>query len=152
MNNYAMVTAYSEYVTNDNDKMGIDHVYTYTALDKLIAAIREVADENDYDVKVDLDMAMQKSDAIKKDPTSLKHANMIKDGFMVITKAMRNIQQAKYPNLSGEIDQLDKLANNVQDDEATLDQKDNIKSFFDKSSDILSKMSNEKINNYEYRE
>ncbi len=143
-NQYALVSAYTTYVRNDEDKMGLDHDYTHAAFDKLIAAIREVAEENNYDLKVDLESAEQKSDAIKKDPMSLKHANMIKDGFMVIAKAMRNLQQAKFGGLETDIDQLDQLANSVQEDVPTLEQKDNIKSFFNTASDILSDMSNTK--------
>ena len=140
------IVAFKNYVSNDEGMMGVDHEYTHEAFDRLVTAIKVVADNIDYNIETDLGMVKQKSDQIKKDPMSLKHANMIKDGFLTVVNTFQNMQEAKFSQLEMEVEELNQLANKVKNDTPTLDQKVTIKSFFDKSADLLITMNNSKNN------
>ncbi|MGB3466666.1 MAG: hypothetical protein WBA74_15400 [Cyclobacteriaceae bacterium] len=139
---YESSNEFSQYVANEDGKMGLDHVYTHKAFEKLIDAIKEVADNNDYDITVDLQKATDLSDQIKKDPMSLKHANMIKSGFMITSKALENIKNAKYSDAEMSIDELKTIASQLNVDEPTLDQKTVVKSYFDTSAEVIKEMNN----------
>ena len=53
---------------------------------------------------------------------------------------MQNMQKAKYPDLTAQAAEVRTAANSIIPDVLTLDQRDAVKSFFQKSADLLQNM------------
>lgn len=134
--------AVAEYVAfvSDPRSMGLDHEFTKDAFIKLRKAIEAKADEKDHDVSADLGQIDQHIDHITNDPYETTHANHIRKGSEVLANAMQNLQQAKFPNLSNEIQAVRQASNSIDPNSLTLDQRNAVKSFFDTSADLLQKM------------
>ena len=137
--NVTGIAAYMDYIQN-NKAMGLEHEYSHNALLKLIEATDEIATDLEVDIRADLDEARANANTITKDPEKLNHADKIKNAGMIITRALRTIQQQKYSDLKSDIDGLEKEVNQINPQEKTLDQKNDVKSFFDKAADVLTKM------------
>lgn len=138
--NNSTVAAYVDFVRSDTAEMALDHHYASEALTNLTQAIGAMADEADYDVKADLDEIRQYADQITNDPFETSHANSIRKAADIATRALQNLQRAKYPSLSGDVEQVGNAASAIDPDVLTLDQKDQVKGFFDRAADLLAKM------------
>lgn len=138
--NNGTVAAYVDFVKSDTNKMTIDHQYTSEALTKLTQATEAMANEADYDVQADLAEIKQYADQITDDAFETSHANSIRKAADIAARSLKNMQQAKYPSLSAEADQVSSAASAIDPDVLTLDQKDQVKGFFDQAADLLAKM------------
>jgi hypothetical protein len=138
--NNRTVSDYIRFVESDDNKMDLDHSYATEALDKLVQATNAMAEEIDYDVKADLDKVEQYTDKIKEDPFETTHADNIRKGAEVVTNALVKMQQAKFPELSEEGEEVRRACNSIKPEKLTLEQKDAVKSFFGKAADLLEKM------------
>lgn len=130
----------------DNDKMGVDHEYTVNALSKLINAVEAEAEEQNVDIKADLDQTRKNAFEITEDPESTKHADKIKKVATQIAASLETIQRQKFPNLSAESENVNNAANKINASTATLDQKDNINGFFESAGKLLQNMNQEETN------
>jgi len=138
--NNNIVVTYVKFINADTNTMGLDHAYTSEALTRLIDAVDAMASEVGYDVKSDIAKAKQLSDEIKKDPMVTNHADKIRSAADVLSTSLQNMQQAKYPDLSAEAADVKSAASAIKPETLTLDQRDAVKSFFRKASDLLTKM------------
>ncbi len=138
--NNSTVTAYVNFISSDTNKMSIDHSYTNEALLKLTNAINAMADQVGYNVKADLDKAKEYADKITNDPFETSHADAIRKAADILSTAMQNMQQAKYPGLENEVADVNSAAAAINPATLTLDQKDAVKNFFSKTSYLLGKM------------
>jgi len=134
------VNEYVTFVNNDKNKMALDHAYTNEALLKLTSAIDAMAVEVDFDIKADLDKAKQSANKITENPFETSHADEIRKAAEILSGSLQNIQVAKYPGLSNEAEQVTNAAMAIDPKVLTLDQKDAVKTFFARSSDLLEKM------------
>ncbi len=134
------VTSYITFVKGDTVKMALDHSYSSTALMKLVAATRAMADVSGFDIKADLDKADDDASQITKNPLATNHADLIKDAATHITTALQNMQRTKYPSLNMQAEAVNSAASAINPDVLTLDQKETIQTFFDKAADLLQKM------------
>ena len=134
------VASYIMFVKADTTKMSLDHSYASTALMKLVAATRAMAGEANFDIKADLDKAEDDANQITKNPAATNHADLIKDAATHIGTALQNLQHAKYPSLNTESDALTSAASGIDPAVLTLDQKQNVQSFFDKAANLLQQM------------
>lgn len=130
---------YEMYVKEDKD-MGLDHEFTHTALSKLIAAVGASAEALELDVSSDLNEASQNADDITKDPLSLDHADKIRKAGDLIVRALDKIQSEKYPDMGEEMDAVRAASQNIMADSMTLDQREDVKEFFQTTMRLLSKM------------
>jgi hypothetical protein len=121
-------------------EMSLDHDFTNKALANLIEAVRAQAKEDGYDVKADLDQARQYADVVTQDPYETSHADNIRKAAETIARALHNMQQANYPHLNNEAQEVQDAARNIKPGELTLEQKSEVKTFFRKSADLLDKM------------
>jgi len=137
------VVAYNRFISDPN--MGLDHEFASGALTKLIAATRATAEAVNVNIEADLAEAKVHADKITNDPSSLKHANIIKDAGKSITKALRTIQMEKFPEMEGELKNIQDAISGIDVNKPTLDQKNTIKSFFDNAGNLLTNINN----NYE---
>lgn len=134
------VAAYVTFIESDTSTMGLDHVYTHEALTKLANAVDAMAKEVDYDVNADIAKTKEYADDITKNPLEDTHANKIRSAAEILSNALQNIQQARYPSLSNEAAGVKSAAMAINPDLLTLDQRDAVKSFFGKAADLLHKM------------
>lgn len=86
--------------------MELDHSYTNEALLKLTEATRAIAEAINYEVKGDLDKVKEYADKITRDPFATSHADAIRKSADILSSVLQNIQQAKYPNLSNEVEEV----------------------------------------------
>lgn len=134
------VASYLQYVRNDPDKMGLDHIYTTEALTRLMAATEAKAATVGYDATTELGKVKEYADKIATDPLEETHANSIRKATDILTTTLQNMQEAKYPQLSSEMDKLREASAAINPDVLTLDQKQAVKSYFDRAADVLQKM------------
>ena len=133
------VADYVAYV-NGAQAMGLDHNYTNGALLRLASAVQAKAEQINYDVQADIDRVKELANKITQDPTETTHANSIKQAAAILTSAMQRMQQAKFPDLSNESQEVSAAAGTISPEVLTLEQKEAVKSFFDESADLLQKM------------
>ena len=138
--NNATVEAYVRFVEMDSKGMGLDHVYSNSALTKLIEATNAMAGEVNVDVRADLGKAKQQAEIITVDRFSTSHADSIKNATGILSNALQKIQQEKYPELANEITELKNASVAIKPGVLTLDQKEPIKGFFGKAAEVLKKM------------
>lgn len=138
--NNTTVTEYINFIESNQNKMTLDHEYSNEAIIKLTAAVYAIADEVDVDVKSDLNKMEDDAEDITEKPLSDTHANSIRNAADNLTNAMQNIQKAKFPGLANEVNEVRKSSNAINPDGLTLNQKEQVKSFFYNSSHLLKKM------------
>lgn len=137
--NNATVEAFVKFI-EDGRSMGLDHVYTSTALSKLTEATNAMAGEVGVDVKEELDKSKQLTDSITADRFSTSHADSIRNATDTQSDALQKIQQAKYPELASEATELKSASTAIKPEVQTLEQKEPIKGFFAKAAELLKKM------------
>lgn len=138
-NNIA-VTAYVSFIENGQGVMSLDHAYTNEAFMKLVAATEAMAYELGFDVQAEMNQVKEYANSISSDPFETTHADNIRNADILIARALERLQQAKYPSLAGEVGALKTAAESIKPGVLTLDQKDAVKDFFAKASDLLKKM------------
>ena len=134
------IAAYVDFVENSEGMMGLDHAYTNEALLKLIDAVNAKADEVGYEVRADLDKVREYAKIITVDPYETTHADNIRKAADILTNVLLNIQLAEYLGLTAEMDELKSASASINPEVLTLAQKDAVKNYFDKASDLLQKM------------
>jgi hypothetical protein len=138
--NNVTVAAFVSFVENDTTRMSLDHAYTNEALSKLTAATNAMAGEIGYDVQADLEKVKESAILITREPFETSHATNIRNAADKSTTALQNMQLAKYPWLSEEVDALKNASAAINPEALTLEQKDAVKNYFAKASDLLDKM------------
>jgi hypothetical protein len=138
--NNGTVVAYVKFVENSEENMSLNHEYTNEALLKLIEATNAIANEVGYDVQADIEKARGYAKMIATDPFEKTHADNIRKADDILTNILQNIQKAKYPGLADEVAELKSASESIKLSVTTLEQKDEVKTFFIKAADLLQKM------------
>jgi len=138
--NNSKVEAYVNFVEADKLEMDLDHEYTNAALLKLIQGTEAMAEEVDYDIQVALNQVNEYAQMITNDPFETTHANNLRKANDILANALQNIQKAKYPGLSNEVAELKNASESIKPGVLTLEQKDEVKTFFNKAAVLLQKM------------
>ncbi len=138
--NNSTVAAYINFVETGKNKMSLDHEYTNETLSKLIEATNAMAGEVGYEVQADLEKVREYAEMIEKDSFVTTHADSIRKADDILTNVLQNIQKAKYPGLINEVAELKIASESIKPGVLTLDQKDEVKTFFSKAADLLYKM------------
>lgn len=134
------VNDFVQFIKSDDNKMTLDHSYTNEALKKLIDATEAMAKEVNYDVKADMDQAKQYAEQITEDRFETTHADNIRKSADIISGSLMKMQQEKFPQLSGESQELKNACASIDPKVLTLDQRDAVKNFFNEASEMLEKM------------
>jgi hypothetical protein len=135
------VSAYLAHV-GDRERMGIDHEYTNNALIHLIDAVEAKAAEVNMDINKDLEEMREDAEEITRNPQATNHADKIKETGGKIADVLERIQEENYPNLSGDVDDVRMALQEIDSSTLTLEQKEEINSFFNEAADVLRSMSN----------
>ena len=138
--NNSTVAAFVSFVENDTNRMSLDHAYTNEALLKLKAATKAMAGEIGYEIQADLEKVEESAILITNDSFETSHTKNIRNAADKSTTALQNMQLAKYPWLSEEVDALKNASTAINPDALTLEQKDAVKNYFAKAADLLEKM------------
>lgn len=138
--NTGAVQSYLTYIS-DNNRMGLDHEYTNNAIIELMNAVQAKADEMNYDISADMQSVREDAQVIQQDPMALNHADRIKSAGMKLANIIENMQKEGFPNLSNDVNEVKTAVQNINETTPTLEQRDQIKMFFDEAGDVLSKMS-----------
>lgn len=138
--NNETVAAYVNFIENSQKEMSLDHAYTNEALLKLIEATNAMANEVGYEIRADLDKVKDYANMITDDPFETTHADNIRKADDILTNVLQNIQMAKYPSLADDVEDLKSASESIKPEVLTLDQKDAVKNYFEKASDLLKKM------------
>lgn len=133
------VAEYIQFIDADGT-MGLNHEYTSNALSKLQSAIQSKAGQAGVDISADMSKVAEHADHITNDPFETSHANSIRSAAEILTNAMHTIQAAKYPDLASKVDGVKNAAEKIDPSMLTLNQKVAVKSFFEKSADLLQEM------------
>jgi hypothetical protein len=134
------VQDYVTFVADDERSMGLDHEYTSGAMERLREAVKAKADQLDHDIQADLGRIDDDVDHITDDPYETTHANHIRSAADALSTAMRNMQQEHYPNLDQQARQVEQAASDIDPNTLTLEQRDAVKGFFDRSAELLRNM------------
>lgn len=134
------VSAYLNHV-GDRERMGVDHEYTNNALIHLINAVEAKAAEVNMDINKDLEDMRQDAQEITQNPQATNHADKIKRTGSKITDVLERMQEEHYPNLSQDVDDMRTAVDDIDDSVLTLEQKEEINSFFNEAADVLRNMS-----------
>lgn len=134
----------SAYITHvgDRERMGIDHEYTNNALIHLIDAVEAKAAEVNMDINKDLEEMREDTEEITQNPQATNHADKIKETGNKIADVLERIQEENYPNLSGDVEDVRTALQEIDGSTLTLEQKEEINSFFREAADVLRSMSN----------
>jgi hypothetical protein len=135
------VSAYLAHV-GDRERMGVDHEYTNNALIHLIDAVEAKAAEVNMDIDKDLQEMREDAEEITRNPQATNHADKIKETGEKIADVLERIQEENYPNLSGEVDDVRTALQEIDSSTLTLEQKEEINSFFNEAANVLRSMSN----------
>lgn len=135
-----IVTSYIVFIENDVDSMGLSHEFTNDAFEKLIEATRNTADRNNFDISADLESAQDFAAVITKEPFETTHAEKIRKAADILTTALVGLQQAKFPDLTNEANEVKSAANSINPATPTLDQKVEVKTFFRETRDLIREM------------
>ncbi len=138
-------TNYMQTTENMEGEMGLGHEFTDQALTQLanataaLAARKGVDDGSSVDGKAA--RIKQMADEITADPTATDHADKIKMSALLITEMLEDVDQQAYNGEYG--DQLTQLRQEAQAIDAqalTLNQKDDVRSFFRQARMVLEGM------------
>jgi hypothetical protein len=138
--NNSTVAAFVSFVENDTSRVEIDFAYTIEALLKLTSATDAMADEIGYDIQADLDKVKESIGMVANEPFETSQAKNTRIATDNSTTALQNMQLAKYPWLTEEVDALKSASVSINPKVLTVNQKDAVKNYFAIASDLLQKM------------
>ena len=146
-NNYSeSVGRYLSTTADMEGDMGLDHNFSHRALTELAMATKQIAQSkglmDEADVKEKADRVDQLANDIMRDPMAGDHADKIKMASMLIVEILEDIDEEAYSGRA--VDDIAKLRQEAQAMNAetlTLDQKENVRSFFAQARLVLQRMS-----------
>jgi hypothetical protein len=143
-----MIPEVQEYITyvrqgEATEDAGLEHEYTSEGIRNLADAINAIAQRTNVhndQIAQQHEELHQMADQIQQDPHSTRHANIIRNAFATSADMMEQVQTNQFPNLDGHVSQVRQAAQNVDPQQQTLDQKQEIQNFFDQASHALQAM------------
>jgi hypothetical protein len=138
--NNSTVAAFVGFVENDTNRVSLDLSYINEAFIKLTAAVNAMAEEIDYDIQADLEKVNESTVLVENEKFDSSSSKNIRNATDNSATALQNMQQAKYPWLAEEVEELKSASAEISTEIKTLEQKDAVKNYFVKAADLLQKM------------
>ncbi|PPK86268.1 hypothetical protein CLV84_3191 [Neolewinella xylanilytica] len=140
------VATYMNTTASMDGEMGLDHEFSHRALTELADATKAIAEEKGLMSEASV---MDKSDRIDRlaneimeDPMAGDHADKIKMASMLIVEMMEDIDtQSNSGSNSADIDALRQEAQAMTAETLTLNQKEDVRSFFSQARTVLQNLS-----------
>jgi len=127
-----------------SEDMNVHHDYSNVALRALSNSIMALATEtnmkDETNVAAKCKMIKENAKEITEDWQDTNHADLIREAAIASTNVLKEIQEEKFPNLQGEVLEVEKFAKNIKKGTLTLDQKKSVKAFFRSAANLLQKM------------
>lgn len=124
--------------------MGLEHEYTSEGLMKLQDALQTLAEERtdlNEEIRRQLDELERVAQEIQSDPESVRHADKIQEAFMSAANAMYTIEAQL--DSDANVEEVLQAAEEINPQELTLEQKEQVRTFFEEASQALEKMNEE---------
>jgi hypothetical protein len=133
------VDKFMDYTATMTGEMGLDHEFSHNALTYLADATEDVADAYNVDITSNTKRAKELANAIIVDPYATNHADMIRMAAINITETMERIDKwALDYTVADQISKLRKEAQAINSNTLTLNQKEDVRSFFGAARNVLS--------------
>ncbi|HEY8400276.1 MAG TPA: hypothetical protein VIK89_03385 [Cytophagaceae bacterium] len=121
------------------DQIGIDNQITGDALDKLSAAMKDLAGD-DQTFHQQINSIEQTAQEIKEDPESMSEGTKVTEAFHSASNLLSDIQASKYPGAEEAVIQVEDAAKAVTAEDQLQNQQREIKTFFEESAKALEEM------------
>lgn len=139
--NNVSVTAFIRFMEEDTMKMELDPTFANEAFLKLIDATNAMADEIHFDASSNMERVVKYVNRTLVSPAETTQANDFRRATDILTSTiLKAMQQENYPGLGHELVELENASASINPEELTIDQKDAIKTFFQKTAKLLQKM------------
>ena len=140
------IAAYMTTTASMEGEMGLDHEFSHQALSQLAEATVSLAESkgltDEASARQKADRVRQLADEIMRDPMSGDHGDKIGMAAMLITEILEDVDQQSYGSQSTDaITTMRNEAQEISGETLTLNQKDNVRSFFSQARTVLQKMS-----------
>ncbi|MCP9237578.1 hypothetical protein [Lewinella sp. JB7] len=140
------VTTYLSTTENMEGEMGIDHEFSHRALTELAMATRAIAEDkgltSEASVKEKTDRIERLANEIMEDPMAGDHADKIKMAALLITEVLEDIDSEAYDGQSAaDLAKLRQEAQAMSAETLTLNQKEDVRTFFRQARMVLQRMS-----------
>lgn len=134
--------AVSEYINyiNSGETIDKDHRFINGALERLTRAVEAKAAQTGYTVETDLSRIREFANNITEDAGATTHAGKISQSATGLADVMTNLQRAKFSNLNNEAQEVQQASASIKPEVLTLEQKEPIRQFFEKSGQLLQQM------------
>lgn len=136
------VQAFLSWSENRADSaMALDHQYTVTGIRHLTEALGAIAGQAQAArVREDLALLRSRADTLQRNPTSTQHADQARVMFRSLSGLMAAMQQERFPDLADEVKAVEDAAEAVRADRLLLDQRTQVRNFFDRSAVVVRQM------------
>lgn len=125
-------------------EMNLNHDYSNVALralaNSLVVLAREEGLADEANVRQKAEMMRAKAAEITDDWRSPTHADKIRNAAMAAVNVMQEIQKAQFPELNEAVMEVKQEAQQIDSSTLTLEQKENVKSFFRTAAEALEEM------------
>lgn len=132
------VDLFMNYTEDMKGEMGLHHEFSHEALTYLASATEAVASAYNVDASDNVSRVKTLADEITKDPYATDHADKIRMAALMITETMENVGDRGFgDSLDDEIEALRKEAQAINSKTLTLNQKEDVRSYFAAARTIL---------------
>lgn len=135
------VNDYLAFTRDMKGKMSLDHDFSHGALTSLGTAIMAIAEAHDVDLTDNIKRSKQLADEIQVDPLAGDHADKIRMAALNYVESLERIDKWAMNNANASaIRELRKEAQQIKPETLTLNQKGDVRTFFDQAGDVLRNM------------
>lgn len=137
------VDAYVQFVQGPraHDAMAVDHTFTVTGIRNLAAALEAIASAGGPDVQRELTALREQAGALQHDARAADHADRARELFITLSGLMTSIQEARFPAMREEVEDVRRVAQGIDPASPLLDQPNAVQAFFDRSAAAVRRMS-----------
>ena len=140
------ITSFMDYTADMEGEMGLGHEFSHRAMTLLATATSALAEAKDVEDATDADSKSARvermANEIMEDPMAGTHADKIRMSAMLITEVLEDVNARAYnSNASSQLSNLRQEAQAITAETLTLNQKEDVRSFFNQARQVLSRMS-----------
>lgn len=141
------IDAFSKWVQkNSSGKVSLDHHYTHDGLKSMVTAITALAratNVSESKMNDDRNRIVQIAEQITKDPTSDKHADLVREAFIKAADMLKTVQEKS--NITSShyaVNQLEEAAKKVDAQKLLTPQAEHVYAYFQKAQMAIDNMAN----------
>ena len=125
--------------------MNADHRYTANGIRQLAAALQDLATPGrNAQVTDELGRLRNRADTLEQNPSSAAHAGQVRAMFRSLGGLMAAMQQERFADLAEDVRAVTSAAESVRADRQLLEQRREVKAFFDRSATAVRRMAEQR--------